>query len=378
MLSQCIHWLQPHLGWAIPHGIHWLQPHLGWAIPLLLALAAVSARVVNYILASLYSGPYALVWMRGQLIGVKTIYLSDPALAKKVLSRCTVKGDFIERHASQAAWRPILSVESEDGASWERLRSRFNITHQSLLKKLPELRIIAEKHCKLFIQSRVDHAALCRLSITIFLEFVSGSADPETVEVLYRGVQVWRQEIAVKGWGEYRAKEASVTALRNALKVLPGEDISHIAQPFIISPAINIGDIFSSPRLATGVYSKGSKSSSLTSIILASHPFPFLERFTTEQIDSIPAYTQVFIPLAEMAATHPEQWMVFSVGARMCPGANYATIVLETMLDILAGHPNFHPTEGHRFSGRQNDQTMDSILHPLWVFARGVLASKGC
>ncbi len=80
------------------------------------------------------------------------------------------------------------------------------------------------------------------------------------------------------------------------------------------------------------------------------------------------------MPIAEMASKHPEPWMVFSVGPRMCPGSNFATVILETMLSILPGHPNFQPADGHRFSGRQNDDQMGSLLHLSFVFCRGVLS----
>lgn len=317
--------------------------------------------------------PYVLVWLRGRWVGVNTLFVNEPSLAKKVLSQSSDKGDFIERHVSSVAWSPIKSVESEDGTSYRRLRFDFNKLHSKLAKRLPELRAITKRHCNSFILARIDHAQFSKLTLTIFLEFLSGETNIDTVEALYLASASWRQEIAVKGFGNVLTKTAAIIALRAHLDRTNMRDISvdSVMQPFFISPVINFSDVvsynFSCPN-------NKPTSRNVIQLILAAHPFPFLERFTTVRIDDIPPQTQVYIPLAEMARRTPEPWMAFSVGPRMCPGSNYAICILETMLSILPGHQNFHPSEGHLYSGRHNDSQFGDLLHPLITFVRGVFA----
>jgi hypothetical protein len=330
----------------------------------------VCHRLISNVLST---NIYGLVWLRGRWLGVKTIMVDDPVLAKKILTHISDKGDFIERHASAVAWAPIKSIESEDGCAYEKLRADFNKMHSKLAKRLPELREIAERQCHIFSLSRLDHAQFSRLTLTIMLTFVTGDSDMHTVEALYRGSESWRQELAVKGFGDSLAKNVAVKALRAHLDRQGMQDISvdSVMQPFFISPAINFCDVvahnFSCPNSQP-------KRSDIINLILAAHPFPFLERYTTVQIGDVAPATQVYIPLAEMARRAPEPWMAFSVGPRMCPGSNYAICILESMLRILSGHKNFCPSEGHRFSGRHNDRQFGDLLHPLFTFARGVFA----
>jgi len=107
--------------------------------------------------------------------------------------------------------------------------------------------------------------------------------------------------------------------------------------------------------------------------ILTAHPFPFFERYITKNIDSVPAQTHVFIPIAELAnSANKADWMSFGVGPRSCPGQKIALCILEIYVRYLAKSPRFSPKAGHLYSGRHNDKQIPSLWYCLRTIVRAV------
>jgi hypothetical protein len=104
---------------------------------------------------------------------------------------------------------------------------------------------------------------------------------------------------------------------------------SLILQPFLISPAINIGDIMCSVAI-----NGPSCSYNLDQCMRLMHPFPIFERFVEKSIQFkgsvIPAGTHVIMFTSDFPA-HQNQvsWPVFGAGTRACLGAHLAGPVLK-------------------------------------------------
>jgi hypothetical protein len=97
---------------------------------------------------------------------------------------------------------------------------------------------------------------VARFSLAVFVEYVFGRAWEEKFEVLVDASWAWRREIAVRGRADASVKRAAVRLvvddlIRNdeRLWAMHGEawreprNYSLIMQPFLISPAINVGDV---------------------------------------------------------------------------------------------------------------------------------------
>ena len=157
------------------------------------------------------------------------------------------------------------------------------------------------------------------------------------------------------------------------LWALHGEDwtqpryFSLILQPFIISPAINVGDI--------AVAMKAHPDLKLEEAMRRMHPFPIFERWVERDVVvrgevAVRANTQVIMFTSDFGdATIP--WPVFGAGPRACAGTKLALGLLQTMRERLASSSAFAPERGHRFSGRNND----GVTTPAeaWYFVKTVV-----
>ena len=174
----------------------------------------------------------------------------------------------------------------------------------------------------------------------------------------------WRKEIAVRGRADAATKAAAVACVIGLLEAHPPlwrlfgerwrqpEYYSLVMQPFILSPAINVGDIAVQMAAQPGL--------SPDEAIRAAHPFPILERLVAAEIRdpggsgavAVKPGTQVIIFTADLAAAC---WPPFGVGPRACAGTALALGLLRPMHASLRTLPAFQPAVGHRFSGRNND-----------------------
>ena len=204
----------------------------------------------------------------------------------------------------------------------------------------------------------------------------------------------------------------------------PSRWLSLFAQPLLISPQINIGDIFVSVfhflredvtlRAQATTWAASYRQSApaaaaasdhaqvrlralLEGLILEAirlrHPFPVLERELQGDLSvgdkTYRAGTHFFILLDKFKQDQtfdPTRWLLphaenpyaslpFAAGPRMCVGKPIALELMVEMLAALLSQFPFDaiaPAQGHLFSGRDNDdtETVSESLYQLRVFGR--------
>jgi len=242
----------------------------------------------------------------GLLSGTRIQVVSDVTVAMAVLRGSTVKGEALERLIASPAWAPVLSLESIDGPLHAVMIADF---HQ-LLPALPPASTFAEvarrrvdallAHASA-TATPIDAEAVARLTVFAFVRYLFGrgkegaerdscvvkgdggeAIESALVQRLVDGSWEWRKEIAVRGAASPAIKASAIEAL---LTLLRGSELwqlhkenwaspryySLLMQPFLLSPAINMGDI------AVAIHAQPSLSAE--EAIRRSHPFPILERF---------------------------------------------------------------------------------------------------
>jgi hypothetical protein len=216
----------------------------------------------------------------------------------------------------------------------------------------------------------------------------------------------WRREIAVRGRADAGVKARAVHLMVRLIREAPNglwglfgerwlepEFHSLVAQPFLLSPLINVGDIACAFKLhpALGV----------EDALRWSHPFPIFERWVAQDVQVggarvVRAGTQVIMFLqdlrppglaaaaalsaaaaaAELAApdsapaSSSALWPPFGAGPRACAGSQLALALLRPIHSSLRLLTGFQPQVGHRYSGRHNDGK--ASLRESLYFARTV------
>ena len=307
----------------------------------------------------------------GALTGCRLQNVTDAETALAVLRASDVKGDALERRIATPAWAPLLSLESVDGPQYERMIALF---HQ-LQAALPPPAVLSAA-----ARARVDAAAaggapldaeaVAMLTLDVFTEYLFGSRWPAAdLALLSAASWEWRREIAVRGRADSAVKAAAVALVCARVRASPRlfavfgerwdepEYFSLILQPYLISPAINVGDIAVAMKLHPTL--------SVEEAMREMHPFPILERFVAHDLApaapgarAVRAGTQVIMFTSDFrcrgggAALPP-----FGAGGRACAGTALALALLRPMHASLRLLPSFLPEQGHRFSGRNNDGT---------------------
>jgi dihydroflavonol-4-reductase len=351
---------------------------------------------------------------------------SDPVLCGQVLNASNKKGDFIESLIATPAWHPVYSVESTDGETWKKLSEGFKKTMNSLEWRI-RLPKITLRHCNALavaIKNQpdriIDAEEISRLVLRVLYELLfSEEINIKDEELFYLASLEWRKEIAVKGAAQSEIKAAFMQRLQSIVSASRFKEdaltygtetnlwLSIFAQPFLISPQINLSDIFCSvfhflrkePKLHTGVriWAKEGERKRMEGVILEAirlkHPFPILERELTEDLSTPQASykkgTQFFILLDQFQQDihfDPDRWLKsshenpyasipFGAGPRMCIGKPIAMELLtELLIQFLTQFPeeSIQPKIGHLYSGRDNDHrgSISESLYQGKVFAR--------
>ncbi len=358
---------------------------------------------------------------------------SDPVLCSRVLSASNKKGDFIESLIATPAWHPIYSVESTDGETWEKLSEGFRKTMTSLnwRERLPPITL---RHCDAVAltmkdqpEKIIDAERISRLVLHVLYELVF--EEPISINdenLFYRASLEWRKEIAVKGTAQSGVKDAFMSRLKQIASVSRFKDdavtygsdpnlwLSIFAQPFLISPQINVSDIFCSvfhflrkePELYAKVqgWARSGDRRRLEGVVLEAirlkHPFPILERELTEDLNTSETVykkgTQFFILLDQFRQDpnfDPDRWLQmsyenpyssipFGVGPRMCIGKPIAMELLTELLSQFLTRFQeevIRPEIGHLYSGRDNDRngSMSEGIYQLKVFSKVLWKSFG-
>jgi cytochrome P450 len=362
-------------------------------------------------------------WLQGRSV---VILDSDPSECARALASSETKGSFIETIFAIPAWRPLYSVESEDGARWKELADscakvlrqlRWKDAIADLMDKSVQDLAIAQHPDRI-----VDSESISRLVLRTLYEILfEEKINPADETLFFQSSIEWRKEIAVKGAGNKTIKDEAASRLLEIVRNSRYRDglqesadpmmwLSVFGQPFIISPQINVSDImvatFSFLRRHPHYYQLTRQKAAeqdnkfLNAIIMEAirlqHPFPILERELTRDLQLqgrlVKAGTQIFVPLDQFKQDqtfnpeawlneerpHPFQSLVFGAGQRMCPGKMLASHLMVAMLRSLVLHvplEQIQPDQGHRFSGRNNDgkEGLGESLYQLRKFL-GALA----
>ena len=184
----------------------------------------------------------------------------------------------------------------------------------------------------------IDADAVARLSLGAFLEYLLGRPPgAEALEALVAASWEWRKEVAVRGEGRPRRQgrggegaAGAAAALRGAVGAARGAVggaaalLRFLMQPFVLSPAINVGDVAVAMKQHPRAAARGGH---------AAHapPSPILERFVTRDVITgrggevaVRAGTQVIMFTSDFRGSGV-QWPVFGAGPeglrRDAPGA---------------------------------------------------------
>ena len=376
----------------------------------------------------------ALIRLYGFLQRKEVVILkSDSKLCGELLAASDTKGTFIEHLFATPAWSPIYSVESMDGERWEQLARDFkNVMAATGWRE--RLGPLVGKYAGGLAEAArrdpskiVDSETIARTVVSILYELLfSREISPEDQSLFYSASLEWRKEIAIKGKGDPEIKYRFLGRVRELVAESPFKDgleaypndpaawLSVFAQPFLISPQINIGDIlvtvfrylredpaaFERARSWARAGDRARLEGVALEAIRLRHPFPVLERELKREFSSAGKRyapgTQIFVMLDQFEQDRkfdPERWLQapaenpyaaipFAAGPRMCVGKPIALELLSGLLgELLLEFPEdrVQPQLGHRFSGRENDArgTLKEALYQLGVFARGLRSCVG-
>lgn len=365
------------------------------------------------------------------LPGLKTEIIYDLKTAKKVLSFGEDKGRTLEETMMLPVWESAASLESANGKLWRDLRASFDHHH----RQLPPAASLEEIFLNLDVRSvlaltpegeaqgsdantrsprtLVDSPGVTRLVLAGFGQWLfAAPMATEDVECLYHTSAAIRREIAMRGYGDSSAKQRGYDTVIRLLEASaydppPGrqwrerEAYSAVLQPYIISPAVNVIDIFIAlealcdlPAQAQRWVQQGYTASRediqahLLEAMRLKHPFPLLER--------LHGRTQYFVPLDSLfqegtpagrfspgdwqgpggTHAHPADFVPFGIGPRRCPGRQIALGALGALLFNLVSSPelDFQPATNHRDSGRLHDNVPSPLTESLHSFWRIVSA----
>ena len=331
----------------------------------------------------------------GWFTGVPIVRISSPELAVAVLKSSASKGNALEALIATPAWRPILSLESVEGEQWVRMRKSFDL----LVKQLPAVSVLEEataRHAADLVRrgERIDAAAISLLTLRCFIEYVFGEPWRPEFDTFLAAAKEWRAEIAVRRRGDARLKQEAMSLLVDGLlrpskKLWPlfgdkwcqPEYFSLIAQPFLISPVINVVDILCAVRLEQ-TRLDAPRPPALDACIRALHPFPVLERVVETDIAvdghvRVAAGSHCIMFTQDFRAS--EAWPVFGSGPRSCAGTHLALPFLKILHRELCPLAQFDPLSGHVHSGRHNDGAFSGPAEALYFVStvtRALLASR--
>jgi len=332
----------------------------------------------------------------GGYFDVHFLHDSHP-LAKKIIGEKR-KGKSLEYLIATPVWFPLINIESIDGPVWKRLRGLvLQILKTTNFKtRIPE--IIKRQVSNFATDSRVTNNFLTRINITVIWELLFRTQPEEKVVAdICHLVEHMRGSIAMKIAkmdDEGALKYQTMRYVLDAAKAVPElkaieenseyeiEFCTAMLQPFFISPGINIADIFvpllqnaqKSPCLQRCLEDKEMAKNLVQESIFVKHPFPIFERDLSKNVGPFKKNSHIYFMNLDSqnkgdefcperwcdSKFHRENfWKLFGAGSRNCVGAQLALVWLPELIYNLHerfGFDNLVPWEGHKHSGRTNDE----------------------
>jgi len=333
--------------------------------------------------------------------GVKTEVVTELKDIKKMM-QLNDKGRGVECLFSQEGFSPMLSLESENGPNWERLRENY-LTFFSYTPSLGKFAFIANQEVKriLALPDNIDSIQISKSTVKIFLswlfcenhlklekkenitfskvepeevrpddlKFVEQFVNDDVFTKLYESSLEYRKHLAIKGKADPAKKQYAVDVVVDILSKSKYTSIpnfnwkdpfifSIVMQPMIISPMINISDIAVGVKRHKDLYNKKDYKEFLDYIdycIMKNHPFVVLERYNKE------TNTQYYLEIDTFhkASTFDPTILNYAMGPRACLGRVIARIFLEHFFQpIVEDMTKFYPEVNHLYSGRDNDDNM--------------------
>ncbi len=368
----------------------------------------------------------------GFLQGKKVVILeSEPQKIGEILAASNRKGTFIETLIAAPAWAPIISTESVDDETWQELSQNFkSILGQTNWRT--RLKEISKESLSILIEQTrsnpsliVDAETISRLTLRVLYQLVFEHPISIQDEALFYSASIeWRKEIGMKGTANPAVKmkfwerlNEIVTASKTSSNPPsstqdPDLWVSAFAQPWIISPQINVSDIMvavfhflrTQPEMLekAKAWAKNHDRVRVGGIILEAirlkHPFPILERELEKGTcvfgEKLGKNTQFFLIMdrfkqdpeflperwLEASSKNPYHHLPFGAGPRMCAGKPIAMELMVDLLQAFLEHVPFRriqPSIGHLYSGRNNDSKTNIFesLHQIKTLTQAANAS---
>lgn len=264
------------------------------------------------------------------------------------------KGCLVEKYVARNAWYPLLSVESEDGEIWIKLKKKtIEYLDKCDTKKLNKL---TKHYCELMCQEKkiITSYEISEIVANIFYTFIfNKKLSKKNAELLVKSSYEWRKELSIKGKGCLKIKKKVIQFFKDELFTDDIIDISALAQPFFISPMINISDIMVEYYL--------NPEDNLIDILQKKHPFPLLER----KLNNVQC---------AFFLNKKNNKIIWGYGNRKCLGIKLAISILDSMIAYFKTYPKnlFQPYINHKYSGRYNDNqfSINELYYQIKFFLK--------
>jgi len=330
----------------------------------------------------------------GFIHGTTMYVIRDVKTMKKIMKNSDIKGSTgLEQLLSKHNWEPILSIESEDGENWVKLRGYFDVIYNKLqwTDKLP---LIIKNICQKYttnnkiIDSHIISACVGSIMVKLLFDY---DCNQDEIDLLVETRDDYAKTLSLNGAPYTNLRLKSFNFIKDLLvdKINDKEEIvewvSVYFQPFIISPMINITDLFASlPKFIETkedvdnlTILKNDKL--LLELLDFQHPFPLLERIVEHSFDNIKKGDHVMFLVDDdekkIRNINPgiNTGIRFGNGPRGCPGQNMAIVLFQGLVKELYNDDKsiFCPSVNHYYSGRTNDNysfyKIKSLLKLLFV-----------